>query len=242
MDKILIAELGVKTVGNTQRNMCLVECPDCSSQREIRQDSFKAVETTCCRSCVNLRRPTKPEEELFDWKSYYHSKVGKLAHLFQTQRVRCKEKGWDAPIYTQEELTEWGMSLPKFHDIFDAWVASDFQKSLSPSIDRLDDYKSYSLSNIRLVTWQENNDKGRYWQVIGLNTKNSIAVDQLTLNGRFIKRFHSVAAAGRALEIDNTKIGQVCRGLPVKKGNRMSTPKTAGGYMWRYSSVPNPPA
>lgn len=240
MDKILIEVLPSVSINGKWRQKCVVKCPDCSEHREVRYDAYNASETSCCRSCTNLRRPTKPEEELFDWKAYYHSKVGKLAHLFQQQKFRCKEKGWEAPKYSQEEITNWGLSSITFHTLFEQWEASGFQKHLSPSIDRLDDYKTYSLDNIQIVTWQENNDKGRYWQIIGKNTKNSLAVDQLTMDGVFIQRFHSIKEAARVVGTGDAKIGAVCKGLPVKKGNRTSIPISAGGYKWRYSHVPNP--
>lgn len=240
MNKVLIKLIEPNITSDKRRQKCIVACPDCLKQREVRYDAFKSSDTSCCRTCTNLRRPTKPEEELFDWKTYYHSKVGKLAHLYQTQKVRCTEKAWEQPKYSQAELTDWGMASQKYHDIFNAWEISGFKKHLSPSVDRLDDYKTYSLDNIQMVTWQENNDKGRYWQVIGKNTKNCLAVDQLDLNGVFIKRFHSMQAASREIGIDTGKIGSVCKGLPVKSGNYIKTPMTAGGYKWQYSHIPNP--
>lgn len=240
MSKIWIERLPNRVVNNKVRLYCLVECPDCNKRREIRQDAFNAVDTTCCRSCTNLRRPTKPEEDLFNWEKHYHSKEGKLAHMYQQHKRRCSLKGWPQPSYSQEELITWGMSLTEYHEIFDAWTKSGYLKSLSPSIDRLDDYQSYSLNNIRMVTWDVNNKKGYHWQIVGKNTKNCLAVDQLTMDGVFIKRFHSIQAASRALNIDDSKIGGVCKGLPIKKRNGFSTPVSAGGFKWRYSTIPNP--
>lgn len=240
MDKLLIEILPPCTLNGKWRQNCIVECPDCTKQRQVRLDAYKSAATSCCRTCTNLRRPTKPEELLFNSTSYYHSKIGKLSNIFQQQKMRCRNKGWEQPTYTQNELTAWGMGSKKYHTLFEQWETSGFQKDLSPSVDRLDDYKTYSLDNIQLVTWKENNDKGRYWQVIGKNTKNSLAVDQLTEDGDFIQRFHSMMEASRVCGIDNSKIGNVCRALPIKKGNRMSTPKTAGGFKWRYSHLPNP--
>lgn len=242
MDKLLIGVLITKEVTGKKRKMCVVECPDCQNQRQVRYDSFMVLETTCCRSCVNLRRPTKPDDELFDWREYYHSKKGKLSHIYQQQKQRCSEKGWQLPTYTQEELLTWGLALPEYHELFEAWEASGYKKGLSPSIDRLDDYQSYSLTNIRMVSWDVNNRKGHTSQIIGDNTKNCLAVDQLNLDGDFIKRHHSIKAASREVGVDNSKIGNVCKGLPIKKGNGYTTPQTAGGFKWRYSLQPNPPS
>lgn len=241
MDKILIEVLSNQTINGKARGYCLIECPDCHARRTVRSDAFKLAETSCCRSCVNLRRPTKPDEDLFDWEAYYHSKEGKLAHSFQQQKQRCIKKGWAPPSYTQEELIAWGMSQSIYHLIFEAWESSQYQKELSPSIDRLDDYKSYSLTNIQITTWRDNNTKGYRSRILGENTKNSLAVDQLDNEGVFIQRFHSVNHAARTVGCDDSHIGAVCRGLPVKKGGRTSIPLSAGGFKWRYSTVPNPP-
>lgn len=241
MDKLLIEVLPTKTVNGKTRTFCIVKCPDCQQHREIRLDAFHKLETTCCRSCVNLRRPTKDAKDLFDWKAYYHSKEGKLAHMYQQQRQRCLKKQWPQPTYTQEELISWGLSQSIYHTLFEIWETNDYQRELSPSIDRLDDYKSYTLDNIQLTAWRDNNAKGKHWQVIGINTKNSLAVDQLDMEGNFIQRHHSIKSAARLVNIDDAKICAVCKGVPVKKGSRYSTPVSAGGFKWRYSTIPNPP-
>jgi hypothetical protein len=46
--------------------------------------------------------------------------------------------------------------LNGFQDLFDAWVASGYAKKMVPSLDRIDPTKTYSLDNVRLVTWYEN--------------------------------------------------------------------------------------
>lgn len=238
MERLLLNTFTRRVKGKT-REIAIVECPDCDGIREMRYDSYVIATTTCCRSCLNLRRPTKNEEDRFDWEAYYHSKLGKAAHIYQTQRLRCKTKGWPEPDYTREELIDWLLNSSTYHALFDAWEASGHQKHLAPSVDRLDDYKTYSLANTRIVTWQENNNRGRKDQVEGRNLKNCKAVDQLTLDGVFVQRFHSVSAAARFHQTDDSKIGAVCRGLPVKKGNKYVTPKTVKGFKWQYSAFPN---
>lgn len=239
MDKILIGAAYTKIVKEKNRTLQVVRCPDCSTEREVRADMVKNSETTCCRSCVNRRRDTKPKEELFCWKAYYHSKEGKLSHIYQGHRQRSQEKGWEMPPYTREELVHWAMTQTVYHKLFDGWEASGFIKNLSPSIDRLDDYKPYSLENIRLVTWQENNTKNHRWSREGVNNKRNIAVDQLNMCGEFIARHHSISEAARSVDLDGSRIGEVCRGLPIKKGKHFKTPLSTGGFKWRYSTEPN---
>ena len=224
MDQIIL-EYTSQIVGNRKRKMALVECPDCSEQRTIRVDSLKVNETTCCRSCLNLRRPTKPEEELFNYTEYYRSKEGKLAHIYQGQKQRSKEKGWKQPDYTQKELLDWAMEQEIYHRLFTDWEDSSYQRDLAPSVDRIDDYKPYSLDNIQLMSWDSNNKKGTYYQKIGKNQKNSKAVQQYDLDGNFIQEFHSLKHAERQTGVNNATISSACR-----------DPKyTAGGFRWYYS-------
>lgn len=239
MDKILIRQLPNKLLNGRLRLICLIECPDCSIQREVRFDSFKLSETTCCRSCSNLRRPTKSKEELFNGLLYRRSDIGRLAHIYTTQRSRCLLKGWPLPTYTQQELIDWGMTNPKYLTIYAAWKDSNYLKNLTPSIDRLDDYISYCFSNIRIVTWGVNNIKGHSDTISGNNTKRSKAVDQLSISGVFIRRFFSIADVSRKLSINKSHIGEVCSGRPIKKGGITRITLTAGGFKWRYSTVPN---
>ena len=221
----IILESYNKMVGNKIRKMTIIKCPDCLKEREVRYDSVKSSETTCCRSCLNLRRPTKPKEELFHWQKYYRSKVGKIAHAFQTHKLRSKEKGWQPPTYTREELIHWAMSQDSYHILFRNWEESNYSSNLSPSIDRIDDYGIYSFDNIQLITWEQNNHKGRHYQKIGLNRKNSIAVNQYTLDGDFLNSFHSLIEAERQTGVSNASISRVCR----------NPTHTAGGFKWEYA-------
>ena len=43
-----------------------------------------------------------------------------------------------------------------YKEFYDKWVASGYKKNLKPSVDRLDDFKGYSLDNIKLGTWKDN--------------------------------------------------------------------------------------
>lgn len=72
---------------------------------------------------------------------------------------------------TREQFFVWIITQPKLNTLFEAWKESGFDKNLRPSVDRLDDYKPYSLSNIRLTTWEENNRKGNEDRKSGVNSK-----------------------------------------------------------------------
>jgi len=48
---------------------------------------------------------------------------------------------------------------PNFEELYNNWVKHGYDKWYKPSVDRLNDDKGYSFSNIQLVTWKENSDK-----------------------------------------------------------------------------------
>lgn len=237
--KIKIRDLPSKIVNNKTRYYCEIKCPKCEKLRTTRLDTFKTCSTTFCRSCLNSLRPKKDKEDLFNQQNYYHSLKGKASNIYTAQLQKCKERSYSLPTYTREELIMYLLNNSQYIDLFNKWEKANFDKNLAPSVDRIDDYKSYSFNNIQLGTWQFNNDNFSKNTISGKTTKVCKAVDQLDLNGNFIKRFHSQQAAMRDTNVPSNKISAICVGKPVKKGNRYSTPRTAGGFKWRYSTVPN---
>ena len=230
-DKILVEEIESSIINGRKRTQVVIKCPDCLDNRTIRKDSFKRLLTTCCKSCTIKRRPTLPTEEKVTNQDIYRTKEGRIKNLYYSQSRRCKDKGWEQPEYTSEELINWVMHQKEYHELHDKWVKSNYSKEFSPSIDRIDDYKTYSLSNIQLMSWKENNAKGNHSQKNGLNNKSSIAVDQLDLDGNFIKRHFSMKEAQRDTGVFSTNISKVCDdSIPIY---------TAGGYKWRLSHKPH---
>ena len=174
----------------------------------------KKLEVQICTKCkktklLHLFNNSKVTE---DGKTYYckkctnnaftdtvHTKKGVLAKIYSAQRSGSKKRGHVLPNYTLEELRTWAFDQQIFHTLYDAWVESKYQKPLVPSFDRLDDYKPYSLNNIQIMTWQENNDKFTADEKSGINTKRSKCVLQYSLDDVFIAEHHSAASAARSL-------------------------------------------
>ena len=88
--------------------------------------------------------------------SYYKTKRGLITSLYARQKACSKRRGHPCPSYVFEAFEEWIISQPNFKYLYDQWVVSGYERRLSPSVDRIDDGKGYSLKNIRLVTWFEN--------------------------------------------------------------------------------------
>ena len=73
-------------------------------------------------------------------------------------RQRSQRKGFPLPqLNCRICLTAWAYANG-FQKLWDAYVSSEYDQNLKPSIDRLDNSKPYTTDNIRLVTWRENLD------------------------------------------------------------------------------------
>ena len=172
-------------------------------------------------------------------KRFTRSKEGLVKSLFTQQKAKAIKRGYAPPDYTEAELLAWAIASKQFHTLYWDWVGSNYNTKLRPSFDRLNDYISYSLSNLQVMTWAENSAKGHIDKVAGRNTKDSLAVDMLCLAGVFIQRFHSVSAAARHVGGVPTNIIGAINNRVSKRGDRSYTTVTAYGHKWRYSSVPN---
>jgi len=191
------------------------KCGESKPASEYSKD--KKLSDGLCSYC----NPCKKAKSIA-WK---RTMVGLISSMYSGQKYTSKRRGCPAPDYSLEEFKCWCLSQPYFHTLWVNWMSMGYPTRLSPSADRTDDYKGYSLPRLKLMTWQENNNKGHSDAVNGINNKQSKAVAQLTKDGVFIKEFHSVSHASRETGFPQSYISQCCLG----KG------QTSGGFKWIYS-------
>jgi len=158
--------------------------------------------------------------------AYYRTKVGVVTKIYNTQIFHSKKRNHQLPTYTKKELMEWLFDQELFNKLYYDWKSSGYEKKLVPSVDRLDDYVSYNLSNIQLMTWGENKDKGHLDKVNGINNKDSIPVIRYSLDLVEMKEYYSGAQASRETGIDASSISKCCKGKQ----------KVSGGFIWKYKN------
>jgi hypothetical protein len=98
-------------------------------------------------------------------KRYHKTFFGKLMLTYNNmnRRVRGMVK---KHIYEGLELLdrdifyEWAKNDEDYKRLFNSWVNSEYERKLSPSIDRIDSTKGYVLGNIRFITHSENSKLG----------------------------------------------------------------------------------
>jgi len=141
------------------------------------------------------------------------TKKGLIKDIYLSQRSNAKSRGMAVPTYTKDELIEWMYSQRVFHELYDNWKASNYDKQLRPSCDRLDNLKSYTLDNLRVVTWRENMNQVHEDQKAGIDMRMNTPVVEVDDDGFIIGRiYHSIRFAERELGFPNDSIGKVCRG------------------------------
>lgn len=195
-------------------------CKRCEALKDLsefsRAASNKDGRNSTCKPCVVDRN-----------REYWRTPKGRISYIFNGQKRSSADRGHPPPTYTQQELTVWALQQG-LDNLVLKWAQEGYLKDLAPSVDRLDDNQGYTLTNIRLVTWQENNEK-MYTNRKSCEriTRQNRKVKQLDAHGNVIATYDSIASASRITEITRVNINDVCR----KKKHCL----TAGGYTWQYA-------
>lgn len=159
-------------------------------------------------------------------RNYKMTKNGLISCIYNNQKTSSKIRGLSLPDYTRKELINWVIPQPIFHLLFKMWENSGYKTSLTPSFDRINDYQGYKLKNLKIMTWKENEAKGNYDRKNGINNKKSREVNQMSLDGIFIKKHYSLASACRSTGAGLGNLWCCCN----------SRAKTAGGFKWEYAN------
>lgn len=171
-----------------------------------------------CKPCVVVRNT-----------AYWRTPYGRISQIFNVQKVNSRARGHESPAYSCAELYEWAITQG-LEAMCLVWAESGFDKDKTPSIDRKDVTQGYSLSNVRLVTWKENNDAQyearKSCEVV---TRQNRAVRQLSLSGELIAVHKSIAAAARATGAVRSNINAMCTGAN-------QAIKSVGGFLWEYAA------
>jgi len=150
---------------------------------------------------------------------------GLIKKIYFKQIEGAKLRNQPIPNYTLSEFNYWFISQPNLKKIYNNWVKNEYKKDLRPSVDRLNNYKSYTFDNLQLVTWKENRTNGDEDRKNGkLITSNMRPVLQYDKKKNCINIFYSTMQAQRETNINSSSIVKCCK----------NKAKSAGGYIWKY--------
>lgn len=214
------------SVGDNYTVIVMKICSKCKEPKDISEfQKDKSTSSGFRSSCKTCSYSTAIE-----WN---RSRKGIVCRLWHKHNARSEIRGHNKPNYTKEWLFDFVLNHPEFENLYAAWVASDYNKMLAPSIDRINDRIGYTKENIRLVTFGENMEHaweaGRKKELDNAGWAKGAcsdhkAVVQLTMGGDFIAEYISVSEACRALGALDSKISMACSGKR----------KSHAGFRWAY--------
>lgn len=194
-------------------------CKRCNQEKPLNQFTKSAQNKD---GHINECKPCKVNYV----REHYRTILGRMSYIFLGQLRSSKDRGHPPPSYSKKELITWGDSQ-NIASLMVAWKLSEYSKDLAPSVDRLNPDLPYSLENIRLVPWKDNNDKAYEDRKACRHiTKQNRKVRQRTLDGSIVAEYGSIANASRSTGIARVPINAVCSGKHHCK--------TAGGFLWEY--------
>ncbi len=196
------------------------QCTICKKIKDIsafhKRKNRKCKTVSACKKCSKTLIVT--------WKK---SRLGVIAIIYNSQRDNSKKRNHPLPAYTKKELSDWLLNDWLFNLLYDNWANCGFQKSMKPSIDRENDFLSYSFHHqLFIITWGENRTKGHSDRAKGAGTQGSLCkkIYQLSRDGEIVSKHHSQAEASRETGVRQSDISACCR----------NKRKTAGGFMWAF--------
>ena len=102
-----------------------------------------------------------------DTKKYEKTKKGFLMRCYRNMKSRVTGIQYlKSHLYKGKYLLDknvfykWSLENIDFHSLFDVWELSDYDRKITPSIDRIDVSLGYELNNIRWITHSENSRLG----------------------------------------------------------------------------------
>ena len=179
-------------------------CTSCNmtldKQFFYKRSARKKAISSECKQCLQQRA--------LDFK---RTKKGWMARAFQAMKQRERKRGHCSIDYNLGDFERY-ISLNKdFDKLYNKWVKSGYKKSLAPSVDRLEDTLGYSIGNIQITSWKDNNKKSHEYNSNGKSVRKYTPVLQY-FDGKLVGRFFSIAEAGRKTGIPSKYIQRVVNG------------------------------
>ena len=123
-----------------------------------------------CADCYLLKqREKRASSNNLITKTYEKTHKGFLMRTYRNMKSRVKGiQKLKAHLYAgknlldKDEFYQWAINDSKFKELFDVWEKCNYNRRLTPSIDRIDSSKGYFLENMQWIEHWINSQKGSY--------------------------------------------------------------------------------
>lgn len=182
-------------------------CIRCDSEKEDEFFSSSKTQydglTSMCKECDSKRKRDKSKTSL-----------GLIAGIYRGQKQRQEVR------YSVETLAIFILTNKLFYKMMDEWKSSDYDKMLTPSIDRIDPNGIYEISNIHLVTWGVNKYKGYSDRKKGIDVRTAVGVGCFDLEGNLIKSYKTIRLASEDTGVKSHNIKNSYKRNNIEGGKR----------------------
>lgn len=190
----------------------LIKCSKCLELKPrssfTRRLNRKSGHRSSCRACSNIVS-----------NNYKKSKEGLIRGILVQQKRSSKKRLHNSPNYSLDEFREWFYAQYNFEELYNNWVNSNYNKKLTPSVDRKNDLEPYTFDNIRLVTWEDNMKKAHEDKLNGVTGRDMKTVYQYDKEFNLVATYHSATFASKQLGVSQATICNRCRNnLKLIKG------------------------
>lgn len=197
------------------------KCSKCKRYYKL-NDFYKCNHTkdklqSQCKKCIkeSSRKSSIINKNKIDIRIKKYKKLNPWLSHYYSLRKRCNNK-------KHKEYKRYGgkgiKAIISVEEIKYLWFKDKAYLMKTPSIDRKDNNKSYTIENCQFIEMKDNALKG------ALSTK--LPIRQYDLDGNFIKEWDSIREALRGINKD------------IKSGNisicAKGKVKTAYGFIWKY--------
>lgn len=100
---------------------------------------------------------------------YEKTMNGFLMRLYRNMQSRVEGVQWKKAhlykglsILSRKVFYAWAISHKDFNKLWIEWVASEYNRKLTPTVNRIDPKKGYELGNMEWLTHSENSRLGNY--------------------------------------------------------------------------------
>lgn len=187
-----------------------------------KHSGFSDGRRSTCKQCYNVEQKSDP----FRF----------FRKIYATQKASSTKRGHPAPTYTLEALIAWADAQPHLPSMWLAYQNAGHPRRLAPSIDRIDSNLPYTLSNLELVTWEENDRRGRRDTKLGTKITQHKAVAAFKQDGSLHKLYASLHEAARDVGGNPTNIQRVADQTPIMKPNgRTTVLRFTKGLKWKWA-------
>lgn len=135
-------------------------------QRQKRRELYQKNKEKISEYRKNYRNRT----ENLSTKKYEKTEKGFLMRCYRNMESRTRGiQHLKAHLYkgktllSRENFYAWSLADKDFHSLFKAWCESNYNRKLTPSINRIDSAKGYELNNMEWITHSENSRKTTRW-------------------------------------------------------------------------------